>query len=93
MHAYGRTLRQAGDLRLLALPVAGGRDRYCVAAGLEPVATYPTLEQALAAFEASREAPAGAAPRELTAGRGVIDLTAYRRRRPLPVAGAPAGQR
>jgi hypothetical protein len=81
MHAYGRTLRRAGDLRLLALPVGAGRECYCVADGLEPLATFPTLERALAFFQASREATreAGAGPRG--GAGGVTDLTAYRLRR------------
>ena len=83
MHAYGRTLRRAGDLRLLALPVGAGRERYCVAAGLEPLATFPALERALAFFQAIREATQsagdGAGPRG--GAGGVTDLTAYRLRR------------
>ena len=80
MHAFGRTLRRVGDLRLLGLPVGSGCERYGIADGFEPVATYPTLEQARAAFEAVCEA---------TAASGVTDLTAFRRRRGESPAGAP----
>jgi hypothetical protein len=91
MHAYGHTLRQVGDLRLLALPGDDGRARYCLAEGLEPLAAYSTLEQALAAFEAVREATDEAAHRQQLAASGVTDLTAYRRRRARRAAGGPGG--
>jgi hypothetical protein len=81
VHAYGRTLRRAGDLRLLALPGEDGRERYCVADGLEPIGAFPTLAQAAAAFEAVCEATAAAARRRELAARGIADLTAYRLRR------------
>jgi hypothetical protein len=93
VHAYGRTLRRAGDLRLLALPGDDGRDRYCVADGLEPVVTCPTLEQALAAFEAVCDATAAAAHRQQLAASGVVDLAAYRLRRRRPRRGATEGHR
>jgi hypothetical protein len=82
MHAYGRTLQQAGDLRLLALPVGAGRERYCVADGLEPLATFPTVERALAFFQAIREATQAAEAWPRGGAGGVTDLTAYRLRRP-----------
>jgi hypothetical protein len=84
VHAYGRTLRRVGDLRLLGLPVGSGRERYGVADGFEPVATYPTLEQALAAFEAVCDA---------TAASGVTDPAAFRLRRGRPRGSAPQGRR
>ena len=58
MHAFGRTLRQAGDLRLLALPVGAGRERSCVAAGGLPLATFAAAAPAAAFFEALRVAGA-----------------------------------
>ena len=82
MHAYGHTLRRVGDLRLLALPGEDGRARYCVAEGLEPLVTCPTLGQALGVFEALREEAAAEAQRRRLAAGGVADLTAYRLRRP-----------
>jgi hypothetical protein len=94
MHAYGRTLRRAGDLRLLALPVDGGRERFCVAEGLEPVAAYPTLEQARAAFEAICLATDAATHRRQLAASGIVDLTAYRlRQRRRPHGDATDGHR
>ena len=42
MHANGRTLRSAGDLRLLALAVDGGRERSGVADVLEPLVAFAT---------------------------------------------------
>jgi CheY-like chemotaxis protein len=60
VHAFGRTLRQAGDLRLLALPVGDGRERYCVAAGPTPLATFLSVARALACFEDLRAAGAAA---------------------------------
>jgi hypothetical protein len=66
MHAYGRTLRQAGDPRLLALPVGAGPERYCVADGPTPVATFSTLERALAFFETVRAAGAARRPASRT---------------------------
>jgi hypothetical protein len=84
VHAFGRTLRRVGDLRLLGLPVGSGRERYCVADGFEPVATFPTLEHALAAFEAVCEA---------TAASGVADPAAFRLRRGRPRGRAPRGRR
>ena len=62
--AYGRPLRQAGDLRLLALPAGGGVARYCVAAGGLPVAASPAFAPALACFEAVRDADAADAAGE-----------------------------
>ena len=93
MHAFGRTLRQAGDLRLLALPGDDGRDRYCVTDGPDPLATYPTLEQALATFAAVCDATDEAAHRRQLAAGGVADLTAYRRRRRRPRGGVTEGHR
>jgi hypothetical protein len=93
MHAFGRTLRQAGDLRLLALPGDGGRDRYCVADGPDPLVTYPTLEQALATFAAVCDATDEAAHRQQLAASGVVDLTTYRLRRRRPRGGATEGPR
>ena len=93
MHAYGRTLRQVGDLRLVARPGDGGRECYWVVDGPDPVVMYPTLEQALAAFEAVRDATDEAAHRRHLAASGVVDLTAYRRRRRRPRGGAPKGSR
>ena len=52
MHAYGRTLRRAGGLVLLALPVGPGRERYCVADGGTPLVTFAAAAPALAFFEA-----------------------------------------
>jgi hypothetical protein len=96
VHAYGRTLRRVGDLCLLALPVDDGRERFCVTDGLELVVLYPTLEQALAVFEAVCGAADVAAHRRQLAASGVTDLTTYRlqRRRPrgdAPKGSAPAG--
>jgi hypothetical protein len=93
MHAYGRTLRQVGDLRLLALPVDGGGERYCVADGPEPVAAYPTLEQASAAFEAVCMATDEATHRRQLAASGVSDLTTYRVRRRRPRGSLTGGPR
>ena len=93
MHAYGRTLRQVGDLRLLALPGDDGRDRYRVTDGPETVATYPTLEQALAAFEAVCMATDEAAHRSQLAASGVTDLATYRFRRRRSRGGATRGHR
>jgi hypothetical protein len=93
VHAFGRTLRQVGDLRLLALPVDDGRERYCIADGPDPIVTCPTLEQALAAFEAIRAATDEAAHRRQLAASGVADLTAYRRRRRRPRGGPTEGHR
>ena len=66
MHAHGRTLRQWGDLRLVAVPAAGDRERYAVVQGeREPLGTFATQEAAVAFFEAVRGAwvaQAGAAP-------------------------------
>jgi hypothetical protein len=84
VHAFGRTLRRVGDLRLLGLPVGSGRERYGVADGFEPVAAFPTLEHARAAFEAVCEAAAVS---------GVTDLTAFRLRRRRPRGGATQGHR
>ena len=63
MHAYGRTLQRAGQVYLLALVGADGPARYCVAVGLEPVATYATLDAARVGFEARRAARRPAPPR------------------------------
>jgi hypothetical protein len=82
-----------GDLRLLALPVDDGRDRYCVTAGRELVVVYAALEPALAAFGAVCAAADGAAHRRRLAASGVVDLTAYRLRRRRPRGGAAAGPR
>jgi hypothetical protein len=92
-YAFGRTLRRVGDLRLLGLPVGPGRERYGVADGFEPLAAYPTLEQALAAFEAVREATDDAAHRRRLAAGGVADPAAYRRRRCRSREGAPPAPR
>jgi hypothetical protein len=81
MHAYGRPLRSAGDLRLLALPVDDGRERYCVADGLEPLVAFAMLERALAACGARCAATADDHRRQM-ATVGGADLTAYRRRLP-----------
>jgi hypothetical protein len=70
VHAYGRTLRQVGDLRLLALPVDDGRERYCIAEGPDPLVTYPTLEQALVTFGAVCDATDEAAHRRRLAASG-----------------------
>ena len=93
MHAYGRTLRQVGDLRLLALPAGGGRDRHCVTDGPDTVAAYPTLEQALAAFEAVCLATDEAVHRSQLAASGVTDLATYRFRRRRSRGGATEGHR
>ena len=63
MHAYGHTLQRAGEVYLLALLGADGPARYCVAVGLEPVATYATLDAARVGFEARRAARPPAPPR------------------------------
>ena len=91
MHAYGRTLRRAGDLGLLALPIGDGRDRYYLTDGPALVATSASLEQALAAFAAMCDATDAAAPRQRLAASGVIDLAAERARR-RPFGDAPAGR-
>ena len=93
MHAFGRTLRQVGDLRLLALPVDDGRERYCIAEGPDPIVTYPTLEQALAVFAAVCDATDEAAHRQQLAASGVVDLTTYRLRRQRPRGSVPKGPR
>jgi hypothetical protein len=93
VHADGRTLRQTGDLRLVALPGDDGRERYCVMDGPAPLATYPTLEQALATFAAVCDATDEAAHRQQLAASGVADLTAYRLRRRRPRGDAPQGPR
>lgn len=82
-HAYGRTLRRSGDLVLLALPVGAGLERYCVATGETPLATFAGAGPAVAFFEALCAADGGA-PGESTprdAGGKVTDLAAYRRAR------------
>jgi hypothetical protein len=80
VHAFGRTLRRAGDLRLLALPVGPGRERFCVAAGGAPLATFAAAAPAVAFFEALRAVGVEAArPPQGGTGR-VTDLAAYRRR-------------
>ena len=57
MHAHGRTLRQWGDLRLVAVPAAGGHERYYVAQDEEaPLGTFADLAAAVACFEAVRAA-------------------------------------
>ncbi len=56
MHAYGRTLQRMGEVYLLALLEEDGAARYCVAVGLEPIATYATLDAARVGFEARRAA-------------------------------------
>jgi len=73
MHAHGRTLRQWGDLRLVAVPAAGGHERYYVAQDAEaPLRTFAALAAAVACFEAVRAAgiaqAAGAAPGAAPAG-------------------------
>jgi hypothetical protein len=56
MHAFRQTLLQVGDLSLLVIPGATGPDCYCVAVGSTPLATFPTVERALAFFDALRAA-------------------------------------
>ena len=56
MHAFRQTLKQAGDLSLLVIPGAEGPDCYCVVVGSTPLATFPTVERALAFFDALRAA-------------------------------------
>ena len=57
MHAHGRTLRQWGDLRLVAVPGAGGPERYYVAQGERaPLGTFAARAAAVAFFEALRAA-------------------------------------
>jgi hypothetical protein len=73
MHAHGRTLRQWGDLRLVAVSGAGGHERYYVAQDEEaPLGTFADLAAAVACFEAVRAAgitqSAGAAPGAAPAG-------------------------
>jgi hypothetical protein len=63
MHAYGHTLQRVGEVYLLALVGAAGPKRYCVAVGLEPVATYATLAAARVGFEARRAVRPLAPPR------------------------------
>jgi hypothetical protein len=96
MHAYGRTLRQSGDLRLLALPVGSGGERYCVLDGPTLLATFSTLEGAEACFQDACAAGAGgprpAGGTDPGGGAGAVtDLTAYRRRRARRPAGAGGG--
>jgi hypothetical protein len=79
MHAFGRTRRHAGDLRLLARPAGGGRERSGVAAGETPLATFAAAAPAVACFEALRAAGRAVA-RPPRTGR-VTDLAASRRRR------------
>jgi hypothetical protein len=81
VHAFGRTLRQAGDLRLLALPVGAGRERYCVATGGLPLATFAAAAPAVAFFEALRAVGAEAARSPQAGPARVADLAASRRRR------------
>ncbi len=89
MHGFGRTLRQAGDLRLLALPVEVRGERYCVVDGGTPLATFAAAAPAVAFFRALRAAGTEAA-RPPPAGPGrVTDLAAYRRRRAGRAAGRP----
>ena len=81
MHAYGRTLRQAGDLRLLALPVGDGAERYCVLDGPTLLATFDTRERAEACFAAVCAAGGcGWYPLQESDAR-LTDLDAVRRRR------------
>ena len=57
MDALGRTLRQWGDLRLVAVPAAEGQARYVVALGQRaPLGTFAAPEAAIAFFEAVRAA-------------------------------------
>ena len=97
MHAYGRTLRREGDLRLLALPTGAGCEWYCVCNGPTPIGTFRLLERSRFSFDAVCGAPgapgapggpaAPGAPPGLPAPpgpgapAGVTDLAAYRRRR------------
>jgi len=92
MHAYGRTLRLSGDLRLLALPVGSDGERYCVLDGPTPLATFSTLEGAEACFRAACAAAAGGLPPPGGAEGAVADLTAYRRRRASRPPGAGDGR-
>ncbi len=73
MHAHGRTLRQWGDLRLVAVPAAGDRERYAVVQGERgSLGTFATQAAAVAFFEAVRGAwgaPAGAAADDLDAAQ------------------------
>ena len=72
----GRTLRQAGDLRLLALPVgAEPSERYCMATGGLPLATF-NRSTAAAFFEALRVAGAADARPPLEGPGQVTDLAA-----------------
>ena len=80
MHAFGRTLRQVGDLRLLARPGGGGREHYCVAEGPTPLATFPTRERAQVFFETVRAAREAGERRNREAAGGVTDPTASRLR-------------
>ena len=80
MHAYGRTLRQSGDLRLLALPVGSGAERYCVLDGATPLATFTTLEGAEACFAAAC-ATGGSGMTPGAPGGRVTRLSDYRNRR------------
>jgi hypothetical protein len=96
MHAYGRTLRQAGDLRLLALPVGSGAERYCVLDGPTPLATFDALEPAAACFDAARAARAAGECGGCSLpdpGAGLADLDAFRRRRGRRSQESDAGER
>jgi hypothetical protein len=54
VHAFGRTLRCWGELRLVAVPAAGG-ERYYVALDDEPpLGTFARAEEAVRFFEALR---------------------------------------
>jgi hypothetical protein len=97
VHAFGRTVRRYGDLRLVAVPAAGGAERYVVVLDDEPpLGAYPTLRAAVACFEALRtaamaraegqfaeEAPADARPGSPgpPAPANLVDLAEYRRTR------------
>jgi hypothetical protein len=97
VHAFGRTVRRFGDLRLVAVPVGGGAERYVVVQDDEPpLGAFPTLRAAVACFEALRaaavaraeEALTDAAPEDLLPGPpgppvpgNLVDLAEYRRTR------------
>jgi hypothetical protein len=85
MHAHGRTLRQWGDLRLVAVPAAGGPERYYVAQDERPpLGTFTVRDAAVAFFEAVRAAwvaqAEGAAPGAPPADLDAAQAGAWARR-------------
>jgi hypothetical protein len=68
MREFGRPLRRWGDLRLVAVPAAGGGERYYVTAGGgTPLGAFPAPGPAAAFFDALRAVGADADEAEAAA--------------------------